>query len=418
MLVIFLWAAPVLAASDLRPVVYGDVHPGLRALLAAEGIEEAAFPEWLVRAGRSAKLRMEEGERDHLIYYLLQSAAFSTRPRVEPALSAREFSESGRIPDVVAARMADFLANPRGGRHAYLLTLLPPDGGKEFLEREYRRAMRFLHQKEFESRRWEGNERRDFVASLYQTRGHSTDTKPEANFAVHTGLEVLRKLEAELAIERVLIIGPGQDFAPRTQLRDQGEAQSYQPYAVADSLLALGFSPGSVPRIDCADINPRVVDFINSFGRRLPPRLFVRWGKAGPDYEQYFQDLGKAAGTVRVIRPGEKEFTVRSDAAKSVTARLWNVLTELPRSSVQYDLVIATNVLLYFSRQELLLAMNNVRRLLRPGGYFLHNETRGEVEAFGVAAGMRPVQARRIRLAGAANQEVYDTFVLHKKRGE
>ena len=42
------------------------------------------------------RARVGEGDRDHLIYYVLQSTAFTKLPPIEPALSAQEFAASGQ----------------------------------------------------------------------------------------------------------------------------------------------------------------------------------------------------------------------------------------------------------------------------------------------------------------------------------
>ena len=56
-----------------------------------------------------------------------------------------------------------------------------------------------------------------------------TDTQVEANFAVHTALSVIRAYGPD-RLDRVLIVWPGLDFAPRTDLLEAYEPQSYQPW--------------------------------------------------------------------------------------------------------------------------------------------------------------------------------------------
>jgi SAM-dependent methyltransferase len=55
----------------------------------------------------------------------------------------------------------------------------------------------------------------------------------------------------------------------------------------------------------------------------------------------------------------------------------------------QFDLVIATNILLYYDVFEQSLAMANVARMLRPGGVFLTNDRLFELPA----SPLRPVGA-------------------------
>src|SRR5712692_1452241 len=95
---------------------------------------------------------------------------------------------------------------------------------------DYVRVARFLYKKEFQSA---GSSSDDVaqVARLYQSRPHSTDTQIEAGFGVYLGLGTLHELEPALRVTRVLIIGPGLDLAPRTDLMDLVGPQSHQPFA-------------------------------------------------------------------------------------------------------------------------------------------------------------------------------------------
>ena len=59
----------------------------------------------------------------------------------------------------------------------------------------------------------------------------------------------------------------------------------------------------------------------------------------------------------------------------SVTPVDLNIVTERiePAESDQFDLVIATNILLYYDVFEQMMASANIARMLRPGGSFLTN---------------------------------------------
>jgi SAM-dependent methyltransferase len=76
----------------------------------------------------------------------------------------------------------------------------------------------------------------------------------------------------------------------------------------------------------------------------------------------------------------------------SVTPRDLNVVVQrlepLPAGQ-QFDLVVATNILLYYDVFEQSLAMANVARMLRPGGVFLTNDRLFELPA----SPLRPVGA-------------------------
>ena len=140
----------------------------------------------------------------------------------------------------------------------------------------------------------EGDARRDFVASLYQTRGLSTDSSFDANFPVYLALKSLSD-SRQSHLDHVLIVGPGLDFAPRSGLNDSIPPQSLQPYAVADALLQLGLSSSKNLRIDCVDINPRVVEY---FENHQASRLTILSRPGTSEYERYFTGFGNEIGQV------------------------------------------------------------------------------------------------------------------------
>ena len=116
--------------------------------------------------------------------------------------------------------------------------------------------------------------------------------------------------------------------------------------------------------------------------------------------------------------PGGKALLLSKDAAAWIAAGKLNVITERYDPPATYDLVIATNVLVYFNDKELLLALANLHSMLREGGYLVHNELRREVDEASGALGFAPVQARTIRLSQGAGQPLFDSLVIHKKAGQ
>jgi hypothetical protein len=380
----------------LASLVFTDLPPAAQHLLEKMGVGEAAFPEYIRLLESSAADRERIGENDHLVFYVLQSRQFTKAPPIEPALSAKEFVRSAQIPAGVSQRFRDFLAAPvRGERMIYLRRIAP---SVAYIGAEYERVMRSLYQKEFEDR-----------PDYYRSRGHSTDTQITANYTVWTALSVLHEMQPNLKIARVLVVGPGLDFAPRTGFDDRYPPQSYQPYAVADALISIGFS--ETPRVECVDINERVIHFLREFSKAPVLRILSPPGDAS--YREYFRRLGASIGEVEVDGPWEKTIRVRKQIAASVAAGKFNVITEL--GSGGYDLVVATNVLLYFNNAELLLALANLQSMLAPGGYLVHNEFRPEIDGYAQAAGLAPVQARTIRVAAGVKSPLYDGFAIYRK---
>src|SRR5262245_3024808 len=319
-----------------RQIAYADIPAELCEWLETQGVGAGDFSERIAAINRSTAKRELRGEYDHLIFFLLQSRRFTRRTKIEPALSAYEFvnrlSEPERegylaetpdylppeekMPKATRDRMNEFIRALESGvddeRMIYFKTLLKKAAPKSIplarhLYAEYARSMRFLYRKEFASRKFDRERLAAYIASLYQDRGHSTDTQIESNFAVHIALAAIKAGEKaqspSIRLNKVLIIGPGLDFAPRTDFVDLFGPQSYQPFAVADALLSLKLCDSDKLQIDCVDINERVVAHLQSLRRRGGVTLSILSGlndvagrSLSEDYKDYFRNLGGSIG--------------------------------------------------------------------------------------------------------------------------
>lgn len=383
----------LLLAIAVRPLSWADLPDGLRIK-----IPMAEFARRTDLASTDMARREREGEWDALIYYALQSRSFTHLPPIEPAVSARGFVDSlqperracylsgecnaaDAVPMDAAARLAALRRSAKPGRARYFRTLMNSgDPGAE-----YRRAMRFLYRKEFA----------DDPAS-YRTRGLSTDTGLAPSYTVWNALNVLHAIHPKFRVQRALIIGPGLDVASRTALAEHAEPQSYQPYLTALALRHLGMA--ETVEVHCLDVNPRVIAFIDNFFRK-PTLEFPRSdeAQAEPAYRAWRKTLGD-------------RLAVPPEIAEHVHAARANLLTE--RSDARYDLVIVTNVLLYFSDPELELAMGSIASMLRTDGYLIHNELRPALEKINSEAGLTAVSGRSLRIAPG----LLDAFAIYRAR--
>jgi SAM-dependent methyltransferase len=434
-------------------IAWTDTAP-LHTRLEAISLTAASFPEYVERLGQSHASRVRLGDLDHLIFYLLQSQGFTTLPSIEPALSAKALVEgltdqqreaflrggelsSTRVPNAVRARIERLMvalgAPTRDARLIYFGELVRTAfaGSKDResnLVHEYLRVMRFVYEKEFVAQR--SAHPADAVAGLYRSRGLSTDTAVEAGYLVSIGLAILKSLEPDRRIRRVLIVGPGLDLAPRTALLEAGPPESYQPWAVMDALVSNGLARLEELEVVAADINPRVVSHLRR-AHDSPPTLSLVSEIRDTDtvtlsseYRDYFGGLGGSIADASAPpvpgRPvnGHLRRTVRvgRSAARALSAQPLDIVTER-LGGKPFDLVIATNILPYFDDGELMLAMSNVAAMLAPGGVFLHNEGRPLLGAVTDAVGLPFEQSRHVVIAtvrGAA-APLFDSVFLHRR---
>lgn len=424
-----------LAAQDrgARRVSWEELTP-VHARLEAASLSASTLSAVLERLHTTNVDRVREGDLDHLIFYLLQSKRFPGQP-IEPALSAKAFVESGRVPEGVQTRVSALLRaieDPDSDARLIYFRDLVHTAFPNARQRdsgvlaEYGRAMRFLYEKEFVAQRTARPA--DAVAALYRARGLSTDTAVEAGYLVYQGLGVARAIAPGGSVRRVLIIGPGLDLAPRTGLIESGPPESYQPWAVIDALVSLGVSRLDSLEVVAADINPRVVTHLRQSAER-PPVLTLVSGIANTDsvtltedYREYFSTLGRAAGDAAASTTDaqghlQKTVRVRADVARRLRAEALDIVTE-HFSDARFDLIIATNILPYFDDTQLTLALTNIAVMLAPGGIFLHNEARPMLADVTAALGLPVEQSRHAVIATVrgAPAPLFDSVWLHRKK--
>jgi hypothetical protein len=446
-------AATSLQGAQDRPgvkrVTWEDVAP-LHGRLQEAGVSGDTFAARVQRIHDENARRVRDGDLDHLIFYLLQSTRFTRFAAIEPAVSAKTLVDRldqrdreaflrdpatarRRVPEPVRARLKALLRafdqGPRDARLSYFRRLVDaqfpePRAREDALLGEYLRVMRFVYQKEFVAQR--SADPSTAVADLYRSRGLSTDTAVEAGYVVYLGLGVLRSLDPDRRIRRILLVGPGLDLAPRTALDEEGPPESYQPWAVMDAALSLGLSSAEDLEVVAVDINPRVVEHLRR-ARGTPPTLTLvseieesATVTFSDMYRDYFGRLGRATGTIRAMPPAmadgrlRKTLRVHPDAARALAAERLDIVTER-LTGAPFDLVVATNILPYFADTELMLAAANIDAMLAPGGVFLHNESRPALGPITDALGLQFEQSRHAVIAGVrgAAAPLFDSVFLH-----
>ncbi len=243
---------------------------------------------------------------------------------------------------------------------------------------------------------------------------------------MYTAISVIRAL-GERRIDKVLVVGPGLDFAPRTDFMDLFEPQSYQPFAVADALLALGLSEPARLQIHCVDVSERVLAYLRGLASAGPLQLRLLSGIAErpqrrfePDYRDYFAHLGRRIGEEGPIErpvPGRlgKSVLVRPEIVRAISAQRLDIVTQRFVPSPAYDLIVVTNVLGYFDSAQQTLALTNIDAMLREGGYLVHNEPRSSLVAAASALGLPMIDARTVRVASDPQAPLFDRVLTHRR---
>lgn len=418
----FMMVLSVSAQTPARKTVYityGDARPILEALdeiLPAELKGKSSseriplWPEWVARQDAEIRARLAQGDEDSLVNFLLFGTSYTRRPRITSP-QVEEIRNQGNR-DLVEARADDLaraLAAPGNNeRLLFARRLLVKEKGhnpgtatgrarvKEYLLSALTRTLKEQtnYLKMLESARLLGNPSEELAerSKLYRARGLSSDTSLLPNFAIEQSLKSIqsRGLLAAVGIRRVAIIGPGLDFTDKQSGYDFYPQQTIQPFAIIDTLLRLGLAKSDTLQVTTFDLSPRVNDHLERARRRaqqgqsyvlqLPRDRQAQWKPELLNYWQHFGDQVGSSVPPVAIPVSASELAIRAVRIRPIlVSRILPVDTnivlqrlDLPPSE-RFDLIIATNIFVYYDTLDQSLAMVNVERMLGPGGIMLSN---------------------------------------------
>jgi hypothetical protein len=393
-------AKPII--ETLRPEL---VPEQLRALSAAQ--REAAWPDWVARRDAEIRARLTAGDEDTVITFLLFGVTFTSQPRYSFAATA-----AARGPDAVAAdpvvqaRIKDMvagLASPGANerlqfarrvieRHGVDISIA---SGKQMAEQVLRDALkRMLADYDAYFRDASPG------ATIFRNRGLSSDTSIYAAYAVDAALKEVAAMGVlgPRTVRRVAVVGPGLDFTDKQEGYDFYPLQTIQPFAVIDSLRARNLAATDF-RMVTYDLNPRVNDHIDGARQRatrgaaytiqLPRDATQRWQR---DLLSYWTRVGERIGEsvmptappAAAGRVDVRAVRIRPDVVRLVEPHDLDIILQRPDSlpdSGRFDLIVATNILIYYDVFEQSLAMANIARILRSGGVLLTNNPVFELPA-------------------------------------
>lgn len=374
---------------------------------------------WVKKRDHEIRARLEQGDADSIVNLLLFGTSFTREPRMtskelsswESATQTGNASEGQiRVQEVVKNRIRDLVTGMASGTNERLafsrhvlgrsgIRLGSPEGAQQaeaFLIQNLTRVLQEQkrYQQDVASAISLNDPTEEFAerSTLYRNRGLSLDTSLPPDFALEKALTELgeRGLLKPGSVKRVGIIGPGLDFTDKQEGYDFYPTQTVQPFAVMDSLLRLGLAEETELEVDTLDLSQRINEHVKKArelalaGRgytiQLPRDPGRGWNRDVVKYWERFGDqIGKSVAPV-AVPDGLKGINLRAVQVdprfvKRIRPIDLNVVLQREDSSAarKFDLLIATNILVYYDTFEQELALANVQAMLRPGGFLLTN---------------------------------------------
>lgn len=389
-------AKPILAS---RPE---SLPAGLR------NADESGWNAWIRREDKAIRARLQQGDLDSMVNFLLFGTSFTTQPRIKVEGIA-EASKSG----VLRARVDDLVAGLRSpGDNERLVFLnallrskgLDPDDLRETGVFIYNNLQRVLQERRALAERAAEAKRLPVSPldrlSLFRDRGVSLDTSIFPDYAIEQTLRDLknRGVLKEGQVARVAVIGPGLDFADKNEesAYDYYPQQTLQPFALYDSLVRLGLVRAGAVSVSIFDISSRVIDHVQRARRlamekprgkdtgyviQLPRDVSRPWP---PELMDYWRSLGDRAGAEVAPIPPPRIFQgletravrIRPEVVLACEPVDLNIVLERLNLAAadRFDLIVGTNIFLYYDAFEQTLALENAGAMLKPGGLLLTND--------------------------------------------
>jgi len=426
-------ALPLAEARRVLDEFSGELPEGLRRA----AIAEAPWREWALAHDRQIRSRLKRGDADSIVNLVLFGNSFTSQPRPEEASGSDQAAAAPTM-----ARLRDFAAavsHPgRNERLQFAAQWLKENGadpasGNRVIAVVVENIRRVLSEQREYSQQIEAARQKDAASlfteksSLYRDRGLSLDTSFRPNYAIEKTLADLKSAGLLRKARRSAVIGPGLDFTNKNSAYDFYPPQTLQPFALVDSLLRLGLADSPGPSLGIFDLSGRVLSHV---------RQAIAQARAGSGYTLQLaldEDTAWLPGTVEYwreacteigegvaalapprgvsaqmravrVRPGVVGLLEPSDL-DIVIERL--VLPEARR----FDLIVATNILVYYSPFEKALALANVAAMLRAGGLLLSNDVLPEVKGIPI----RPAGATSV--AYSASPDDSDKVMWYRRTG-
>jgi hypothetical protein len=406
---LFLAAAVSVLGAERSFPAYASVKGILPAELHVSN--EAQWRTWSQRQDKTIRARLQQGDLDSMVNLLLYGTSFTRQPRILME-HLTEASKAGtlraRVDDLVAG-----LRNPGDNERLWFLERLlrsqgiDPENARQTGVFVYNNLLRVVEErKTLAARADEKATPPDDPAALldrfsfFHDRGLSLDTGIIPDFSIEQTLQDLKKrgVLREGQVTRVAVIGPGLDFIDKNEesAYDYYPPQTLQPFALYDSLIRLGLAKANGLTLSIFDISPRVIEHLQraregaskkagyvvqlprDVARPWPAELIAYWRALG-------DQIGAAVAPIRPpgLLPGleTRAVRIRPEVVRACEPMDLNIVLErlsLAAGEV-FDLMVATNIFVYYDAFEQTLALENAGAMLKPGGLLLTNDRLPEV---------------------------------------
>jgi hypothetical protein len=353
---------------------------------------------WNRKNDQTIRARLERGDLDTMVNFLLFGTSFTTQPRIhlpDLAAQARAGLLKARTDDLVRS-----LSAPGKNERLVLLRRLvkrngidvdTPEGHDKAGGFILENLTRVLKEKQTFATRSaaQGGSTLDERSGLFRDRGVSLDTGILANFSIDIALRRLKERGtlAGRSGMRVAAIGPGLNFIDKDESSafDYYPLQTLQPFALVDSLLQLQLAVSV--ELTVFDISPLVLEHFQravqqaqkgaGYTIQLPQDAGRPWPKG---LEDYWERLGASVGKeIQPLAPPaifdglrSRAVQIRPEVVAACQAEDLDIIAQ--RREERFDLIVSTNIFVYYGPFEQALAMQNVSSMLRPGGILLAND--------------------------------------------
>jgi hypothetical protein len=392
--------------EDIEPLI-GELRAHLPDELKGEpGNVQRNWRSWVAARDAHTRARVARGDEDSVLNLLLLGTSFTKEPRIVTPMMAT--SGLGRVDHVVRKRAADLVAAAQSTDGNERLTLvrevlrrrgldLSSTAGRQQAERylldEVQRMVREIEQ-HLRSQQM-ARARADLAGAyaermaFFSARGLSSDTSLLPSYGIEQAMAAMKSAGflGAGAVWHAAVVGPGLDFVDKNDGIDVYPQQSPQPFLLIDSLLRLGLSAPGRLQLATLDVSPFVNHHLHAareharagYALTLPIDTARAWTNG---YAAYWRQSGdrvaddvetttlRASGATFALR----RIRVRPGVVEAITPFDLNVVLQRLSGGPRFDLIVVSNVLIYYGVFEQALALANIAAMLKPGGWLISND--------------------------------------------